>query len=129
MALGIIFRIVLGLSYLILDISYCIVHLLKAGSIRVLGKFWKVMGIKIAIFEDLQSFGRDRIFKMEKFWMFVWKNSENILKWMYLSFVLNTLYARFAHFTIYDAKHNPPKNYRYIVKNSVLVLLWGSKCK
>ena len=36
------------------------------------------------IFQDLESFGNERIFKMsmEKFWIFVWKNAENISKWM-----------------------------------------------
>ena len=48
------------------------------------GKFWKVLEIDNAIFQDLESFGKESIFKMavEKFWIFIWKNSRNILKWM-----------------------------------------------
>ena len=42
------------------------------------------MEIENAIFQDLENFGKERITKlaMEKFWIFVWKNSENILQWM-----------------------------------------------
>ena len=42
------------------------------------------MEIENAIFQDLESFGKGRIFKMamEKFWIFVEKNSKSILKWM-----------------------------------------------
>ena len=48
------------------------------------GKFSNVMEIDDTIFQDLESFGKERIFKMaiEKFLIFVWKNSKNILKWM-----------------------------------------------
>ena len=40
--------------------------------------FWKVMEIDNAIFLDLESFGKERFFKMamEKFWIFIWRNSE-----------------------------------------------------
>ena len=40
------------------------------------------MEIENAIFPDLDSFGKERIFEMamEKFWMLVRKNSEIILK-------------------------------------------------
>ena len=49
-----------------------------------LGKFWKVMEIENAIFQDLGSLGKEKVFKMamEEFWIFVWRNSKNILKWM-----------------------------------------------
>jgi len=42
------------------------------------------MEIENAFFQDLESFGKERIFKMviEKFWIFVWKNSKNTVKWM-----------------------------------------------
>ena len=42
------------------------------------------MEIENAIFQDLVSFGKEKIFRMamEKFWIFVWKNSKNILKSM-----------------------------------------------
>ena len=46
---------------------------------------------------------------MEKFWIFVWKNSEHILEFMQLSLVLNTVYVIVVHFTIYNTKYNPPK--------------------
>ena len=54
--------------------------LVYSGTIRV----WKVIEIENAIFQDLESFGKERIFKMavEKFWIFVWKNYRNILEWM-----------------------------------------------
>ena len=44
--------------------------------------FWKVVEIENSIFQDLESFGKERIFKMamEKFWISVWENSKNILK-------------------------------------------------
>ena len=46
------------------------------------GTFWKIMEIENAIFQDLESFRKDRIFKlaMEKFWIFVWKNSNHIIE-------------------------------------------------
>ena len=36
------------------------------------------MKIENTIFPDLESFGKERIFQidMEKFWIFVWKNSK-----------------------------------------------------
>ena len=48
------------------------------------GKLWKVVEIENYIFQGLDSFGNERIFKMaiEKFWIFVYKNSKNILKSM-----------------------------------------------
>ena len=49
---------------------------------------------------------------IEKCWSFVCKNSKNILKWMKFSIVLDTIYVMFVHFTIYNTKHNPPKNYK-----------------
>ena len=69
------------------------------------------MEIENAIFQDLGSFEKERIFKMDmaKFWI-VWKSSKNILKWIWLSFVLNTVYIMFVHFNIHNAKHSPPNN-------------------
>ena len=42
------------------------------------------MEIENAIFLDLEIFRKESVFKiaMEKFWIFVWKNSKNILKWI-----------------------------------------------
>ena len=42
------------------------------------------MKIENAIFQDLESFGKERIFKMamKKFCIFVWKNPINVLKLM-----------------------------------------------
>ena len=47
-------------------------------------EFWKVLEIDYAIFQDLESFGKERIFRMamEKFWIVVLKNSKNFLKWV-----------------------------------------------
>ena len=38
-------------------------------------KCWKFMEIEYAIFQDLESFGKESILKMaiEKFWILVWK--------------------------------------------------------
>jgi len=46
------------------------------------GKFWKVMEIENVFFQDLENFGKGRIFKMamEMFWIFVRKNSKTIQK-------------------------------------------------
>ena len=40
--------------------------------------FWKVMEIDSEIFQHLESFGKEKFFKMamEKFWIFVWENSK-----------------------------------------------------
>ena len=40
------------------------------------GKAWKVMEIDVAILQDQESFGKERIFQMamKKFWIFVLKN-------------------------------------------------------
>ena len=42
------------------------------------------MEIENTIFQEVESFGKRRFLKiaMEKFWILVWKNSKNILKWM-----------------------------------------------
>ena len=41
-------------------------------------KFWKVMEIENAVFEELESFGKERSFQngYGKFWIFVWKSSK-----------------------------------------------------
>jgi len=41
-------------------------------------KFWKVMEIENFIFQDLESFGKARMFKMtmDNIWFCVWKNSK-----------------------------------------------------
>ena len=48
------------------------------------GRFWKAMEIENANFQELKDFGKGKTFKMamERFWIFVWRNSKNILKWM-----------------------------------------------
>ena len=50
---------------------------------KYFGKFWKVMEIDNAIFQDLESFGNERFFKlaMEKLWTF-WGEILDILKWI-----------------------------------------------
>ena len=42
------------------------------------------MEIENAVFQDLESFGKEKIFKMamERFSIFIWKNYKNILKLM-----------------------------------------------
>ena len=54
----------------------------NAGSLGVLESFWKVMEIENAIFQDLECFGKERIFKMalEIYSIFIWKSSKNILE-------------------------------------------------
>ena len=69
-------------------ISY---HNLRHRAFKVQGLygFWKDMEIENAIFQHLESFGKERMsFKMamEKLCIFVWKSSNHILKWMKFSF-------------------------------------------
>ena len=42
------------------------------------------MEIEKAIFQDLESFGKESNFQMtmEKLWIFIWKTSEIILEWV-----------------------------------------------
>ena len=77
------------------------------------GKFWKVMELKMLLSRTWRVLGKE-IFNMtiEKFWIFVWKNSKYILKWMQLSVVLNTVHVMFVHFVVYNVKHSPPENYK-----------------
>ena len=51
--------------------------IVNAEPVRVLESL-KVMEIGIAIFQDQESFRKERILKMamEKFWIFDWKNSK-----------------------------------------------------
>ena len=86
-------------------------HRSRCSTYRIHAGFWKVLEIENAFFQDLESFGKEMIFKMamESFGL-LFGNSRNILKWMYLSFVLNTVYVVFVHSAIYNAKYNPPKN-------------------
>ena len=46
-------------------------HTVRTG----FGKLRKSIEIESAVFQDLESFGKERIFKMvmENFWIFVWK--------------------------------------------------------
>ena len=71
-------------------------------------------GIESAVFQNLESSEKERIFKiaMEEFRIFVWKNSEIILKWMHLSVILSTVYVKFVNVTIYNTKHNPSKKFK-----------------
>ena len=68
------------------------------------------MEIEIAIFQDKESFGRERISKMtmEQICIIVWKNSKSFLK---LSAVVNTMCVLFLQFATYSTKHNPANNY------------------
>ena len=72
------------------------------------------MEIENAIFQDMESFGKKRIFKMtiDKFWIFVSKNSKNFLTWIYRSVAVNTVNVMFLHFAIYNTKHNTPNHYK-----------------
>ena len=85
------------------------------------------MGIGCAIFHGLESFGKERIFKMamECFWIFVWKNFLNILKLMYLSVTLNTVYVMLfiILFIIQNIIHQ--KIMKCVIENGVFLLLWG----
>ena len=71
------------------------------------GKFWKFMEIENAIFQDLENFGKERIFyKGERIVKMPFQNFEflfgkilkNFLKWMQLSFVFNTVCVMFFSF-------------------------------
>ena len=64
------------------------------------------MELDTAIFQDLDSFGKERISKMaiENFFDFCLEKFQDILKWMQHSFVLNTVYVTVVCFTIYNTK-------------------------
>ena len=49
---------------------------LKSRVCAGFGKFWKVIEIADTIVQDLESFGKKRFFKMEKFRIFLWGNSK-----------------------------------------------------
>ena len=53
-----------------------LIHL--SWSVRFFGKFCKVLEIENAIFQDLENFVKEMIFKMamEELWICVWKNSK-----------------------------------------------------
>ena len=72
------------------------------------GRLRKVMEIENAIFQDLESFGKEKFFKvaMEKFWICARDNSKISRN------VLETLYEMFVHFTICNKRHNPQKNHK-----------------
>ena len=60
----------------------CVGHFLLFHNLRIAHhgpyRFWKVLEIENGIFQDFESFVKERILKvaMEKFWNFVWKNSK-----------------------------------------------------
>ena len=69
--------------------------------------FWKVMEIKNAIFQDLESFGKEMIFKiaMEKFWILkISQNGCSLVSYSAL-YMLCMFILPFI-----NTKHNPPKN-------------------
>ena len=69
------------------------------------------MEIDSAIFQDLESFGKREVFQnghRKVFGFLLWLML-NILEWIKLSVVLNTLYEMFVHSTICKTRHNPPK--------------------
>ena len=76
--------------------------------------FWKVMEIENAIFQQLESFSKGRIFCIGYGNVFdiSCENPNHILKWMKFSFLLSTVYVMCVHFTIYNTEHNPPNNYK-----------------
>ena len=71
------------------------------------------MEIKNAIFQDLECFGK-------RFLKLLWKSFGflfgKILKYPIMDktwVILNTVYFMFAHLTIYNTEHNPPKHSMY----------------
>ena len=86
------------------------------GSYRVFESFGKLWKLKMPFSRTWKVLEKRGQFKMatEKFWSFVWRNSENTLKWIKLSVVLNSVYVVFVYFGICSAKHNPPKNFEYL---------------
>ena len=84
-------------------------------------EFWKVTEIKNAIFHDLESFGRERIFKiaMKKFWLL-------FVKWFFVSYQAPHMFRLLALlFIIQGIIHR--KIMKYIVKKGIFLLLWGFK--
>ena len=62
---------------------------------------------------------------LEKFWIFVWTNFRNFLKWMELSVVLNTVYVVFVYFTMYSTN-----SMKYMLSKIVVFYDYGvAKCR
>ena len=79
------------------------------------GKIFKAMKTDDTIFQDLESFGKREVLQraMEKLWILVCQNSKkNMLKWIQVSALLSIVDVFSIHCTIYDIKHNPPKNHK-----------------
>ena len=57
---------------------------LNSRSVRVLESFEKLWKLKMQFSKTWKVLEKKGYFKMamEKFWIFVWKNSNHILKWM-----------------------------------------------
>ena len=64
-----------------------------------------VMEIDNSLFQDMESYGKERFFKMamEKRWIFVWENSM-------ISF--DAVNVMFFHFIIHSIKHNHLANHK-----------------
>ena len=82
--------------------------------------------------EHANCFGSDPVCTPEKFWIRSKKErsrTDPLSCAQGLGVVLDTVYDVVVHFTIYSTKHNPQKITKYIIKDSVFLLLWGLKMR
>ena len=89
------------------------------------------MEIEDAIFQDLESVGKERILKtaVERFWSFVWKCSKNILECMWLGCVLNTVMVCLFILLFIIRNTIYQSIITCIVKKGAFLLLWGFKMR
>ena len=94
--------------------------MIYAGSLLVLESFGKLSKLKMP-FPRSWIVLKKRGFQNSygKFWVFVWKNSRNIIKWKQLGVVLNTVYVMPVHFNICNTKRSLPKIHKYSIGNNV----------
>ena len=100
---------------LIMKISFT-----DTGSVQVLEVLESYGKQKYHFPELAKLWKRERIFKMatKKFWIFVSKNSKNILKWMLLCVILNTVYVTFVLL-------HPHRNYKIYHQKQFFSIIIG----
>ena len=77
------------------------------------GKFLKITENDNAIFQPRKVLERRSFSKcLWKCFGFLFGKFYNILERIYIRVVLNIVCVMFVHFTIYNAKHNPPKSHK-----------------
>ena len=87
------------------------------------------MDIDSAIFKDLESFGKRKVFQSGygNVLDFCLGEVLTTLEWILLSVILNTVYLVFVLVTICSTKSNPPTNKKRGIATYALLFLWGFK--